>query len=75
MPAKTEKVQVLHHLEACAEPMTTQTDEPVKYIIDVNVSFYFLSPIPDNLKGKAEMGVCNCSMFCCTLLMSILVLQ
>ena len=55
MPAKTEKVQVLHHLEACAVPMTTQTDEPVAYIIDANVSSYVLSPIPDNLKGTAEM--------------------
>ena len=55
MPTKTEKSKLLHHLEACVEPMTAPTNEPVAHVIDGNASLYVLSPIPDNFEGVAEM--------------------
>ena len=41
--------------DACIEPMTTPTNEPVAYVIDSNASISFLSPIPDNFQDLAEM--------------------
>ena len=55
MPVKTEKAELLHHLEAGVELMTTPTNEPVAYVIDGNASLCVLSPIPDNFQGVAEM--------------------
>ena len=54
MPANTEKVKVLHQLEAYPQPLT-QTNELVANVIDGNVQLYVLSQIPDKVKGVAEM--------------------
>ena len=41
--------------DACIEPLTTPTNEPVAYVIDGNAPISFLSPIPDNFQDLAEI--------------------
>ena len=59
MPAKTEKVNVLHHLEASFKVVTT-INEPVANINDDNVQVYVLSHIPDNLQRVAYTVLVIC---------------
>ena len=54
MPAKNKKAKVLHHLEACCQPLII-TNELVAKVIDCNAQLYVLSHIPDKLQGVADM--------------------
>ena len=66
-PAKTEKVKVLHYLDACFQPLTP-TNEPVANVNDGSVQLYVLSSISDNFQDVAEIvlnHLANSIWFCC----------
>ena len=54
MPVKTEKLKVLHYLEAYFQVLST-TNEPVANAINGNVQLYVFSHIPDKFQNVAEM--------------------
>ena len=64
MPAKTEKVKVLNHLEVCFQPMKT-TNGPVANVIGGNVQLYVLSHKEDNFQGYAIMVLDRLCRLCC----------